>query len=82
MKKVKKYLETMYRPSFLMLAAGLAVFSATLIYLSVLLRADLAAGDSDIIYRYPKMLESICLPLYIFLPVTLFVDLNERKKNT
>lgn len=82
MRKIKNYIETMYRPSFLMLGAGLAVFSASLIYLSLLLRADLAAGESDIIYRYPKMLEDICMPLYILLPTTILTDLNERKKNT
>ena len=81
MKKVKKYLESMYRPSFIFLCVGLAVFSASLIHLALLLRADLAAGECDIIYRYPQMIEEICFPLYILVPIALLTDINERRKS-
>jgi hypothetical protein len=45
------------------------------------LRVDIIAGESDVIYIYPKMIEKILFPLYILLPSTLAVDIKERSKN-
>lgn len=80
MKKMKIYLNTFYRPAFLVLCLGLTVFSLTLITLSVNLHQEMLAGESDIIYRYPQMIEKILFPLYILLPTIFTVDMNERKK--
>lgn len=80
MKNIKKYFNTFYRPAFLTLSIGLALFSLTLCALAINLRADILAGESDVIYRYPKMMEQILFPLYILLPITFVVDFNERKK--
>jgi hypothetical protein len=38
------------------------------------------AGESDMIYTYPKMMEEILFPLCILLPTTLAIDIKERNK--
>ena len=81
MKKFRIYINTMYRPSFLILCIGLAIFSLSLCMLAINLRADILAGESDIIYRYPKMIEEILFPSYILLPTTFAIDIKERSKN-
>ena len=82
MKNLRKYINTIYSPAFLILCIGLAIFSFTLCVLAVSLRAEILAGESDIIYRYPQMLEKVLFPIYILLPITFIVDLNERKKRS
>lgn len=82
MRKFKKYINTFYRPAFLTLSIGLGIFALSLCILATDLHSEILAGESDIIYRYPKMLEEILFPLYILLPVTFIVDLNERKKRS
>ncbi len=77
---MKKYIETMYRPSYIALCIGLFIFSALLIATAVSLRYEMLLGESDLIYRYPKMIEKILFPLYIFVPITMIVDLNERQR--
>ena len=81
MKKFKLYINTMYRPSYILLCLGLAIFSLLLLTLSLNLHADIMAGKSDIIYRYPKMIEKITFPLYVLLPTSLAIDIHERNKN-
>lgn len=80
MRKIRNYINSIYRPAFIMLCIGLSIFSATICILAVNLRADMLAGASDVIYRYPQMIEKILFPIYILLPITFVVDLNERKK--
>lgn len=80
MKKLKNYVNSMYPPAFLVLCAGLTFFSVTLCLLAVSLRSDMLAGESDVIYRYPKLIEKIVFSLYILLPVTFAVDTKERSK--
>lgn len=79
MKNFKRYVNTLYKPSFIMLCIGLGIFSLSMLILASSLRADILMGESDVIYRYPQMLEKILFPLYILLAVTFVVDLNERK---
>ena len=78
MNKLKNYINSMYPPAFIVLSLGLAVFSLTLCILAVNLRIDFLLGESDIVYRYPKMIEEIIFPLYILFPVVLAVDTKER----
>ncbi len=80
MKKFNKYISTMYRPSYIMLRAGLCLFSVGLILLSLDLRDAVALQKADIVGTYGAMLEELIFPMYILLPVTAAVDLNERKK--
>lgn len=82
MKNLKIYLNTFYRPAFITLSMGLAIFSVALCLLALNLRADILAGESDIVYRYPQMIEKVLFPIYILLPITFIVDINERKKGT
>lgn len=82
MKNIKRYINTMYFPAFVALSIGLALFSIMLCALAINLRADILSGKSDMIYRYPQMIEKIVFPLYILLPVTFVVDMNERKKKS
>ena len=82
MRKIRNYINSIYRPAFIMLCIGLSIFSATICILAVSLRADMLSGSSDVIYRYPKMIEKILFPLYILLPITFVVDLNERKNKS
>ena len=82
MKKMKKYINSIYRPAFITLCIGLTLFSLTLCVLAVNLRMEILAGESDILFKYPKMLEKALFPLYILLPTTFLVDLNERKKKS
>ena len=82
MKAVKHYIGTMYRPSYIVLCIGSALFAISLLILSLSMHQEILAGESDIIYRYPKMLEEVLFPLIIFLPITLGIDLNERKKKS
>ena len=82
MKRFKLYINTFYRPAFIALCIGLAIFSLSLCIFATNLRADIIAGESDFIYKYPVILEKILFPIYILIPVTLIVDLNERKKRS
>ncbi len=81
MKKFIIYINSMYRPSFILLCLGLAVFSFMLILLALNLHSEILAGSSDVIYRYPKMLEKIIFPLYLLLPTSFAMDTKERSKN-
>ena len=67
MKAVKHYIGTMYRPSYIVLCIGSALFAISLLILSLSMHREILAGESDIIYRYPKMLEEVLFPLIIFL---------------
>ena len=80
MKKLIIYINTIYRPAFLVLCIGLAIFSITMCILAVNMRIDMISGASNIIYKYPKMIEKVLFPLNILLSVIWIVDLNERKK--
>lgn len=80
MKKIEAYINSMYRPAYITLCIGLSVLSLAMCLLAVNLHADILAGESNIIYKYPKMIEKILFPLYILLPIIFVVDLNERKK--
>lgn len=80
MKSFKKYINTMYNPAFVMLCVGLTIFSITLCALAINLRADILSGKSDMIYRYPQMIEKVVFPLYILIPIIFVVDMNERSK--
>ena len=79
MKKIFNYINTMYKPSFTMLCVGLSIIALTMIILAVSMRNEMLAGASDIIYRYPKMLEEILLRAAVFFPAVLIIDLNERR---
>ncbi len=82
MRKIRNYVNSIYRPAFLILCTGLAIFSATICILAVNLRVDILKGASDVIYRYPQMIEKTLFPLYILLPITFVVDINERKNKS
>ncbi len=79
MKNFKRYVNTLYKPSFIMLCIGLGIFSLSMIIFASNLHTEILMGESDVIYRYPPMLEKILFPLYILFAVTFIVDLNERK---
>ena len=79
---MKKYINTMYRPAFLILCVGLSVFACLLLALAINLRIDMLSNQSGILFRYPDMLEKIIFPIYILLPVTFVIDLNERNKKS
>ena len=80
MNKIFHYINTMYRPSFIVLTIELTIISTALTLLAVSLRAEILAGETDVIYRYPKMIEELVLRATIFLPPVFLIDLNERKK--
>ena len=80
MKNLKIYINTIYKPAFITLCAGLALFAIALGILAVNLHTEILTGESDVIYRYPDMIEKILFPLYILLPTVFIVDLNERKR--
>lgn len=82
MKNFKIYINTIYKPAFITLSLGLSVFSLALCVFAFNLRADMLAGKSDVIYKYPQMLEQILFPIYILLPVIFVIDMNERKKSS
>ncbi len=82
MKKIKRYFNTFYPPAFFTLCVGLAIFSITLCLIAINLRLDILAGESDMIYKYPKMIDKILFPVYILLPITMAADLNERNKKS
>ena len=79
---MKKYIQTMYRPAYITLCLGLFVFCVSLVALAISLRQEILSGATDIIYRYPKMIEKILFPLYIFIPVVFLIDLNERQNKS
>lgn len=82
MKAIKNYFSTMYRPAYLVLCTSLFLFSIALLSLALTLHRELIAGESDLIYRYPKMIEDVIFPMIILLPVALASDINERKKKS
>ena len=81
MKKIKIYINTMYRPSFTVLCIGLTLIALILVGIALSLRAEILSGESDVIYRYPKFIEELIIRIAIFVPTVLLIDLNERKKN-
>lgn len=82
MKKITQYINTMYRPSYIVLCIGLAVISLASIAIAIHIRNEMLAGKSDIIYIYPKIIEELFLRVIVFIPTVLLVDLNERKKRS
>ena len=81
MKNINTYIGTMYPPAFRTLCMGLSIFALTLCIFAVSLRGEILAGESDFIFRYPKMLEEIMMPICVLIPIVIVVDLNERRKN-
>lgn len=79
---MKIYINTMYPLAFRALAIALTLFAGTLIALAVSLHQELMAGETDLIYRYPQMIEIILFPMLIILPTVIVIDLNERKKKS
>ena len=82
MKNLKKYINTIYPPAFILLCLGLSIFVLTLTILAVNMRIDMLTNKTDILFRYPDMLEKIIFPLYILMPIVFIVDLNERNKKS
>lgn len=82
MKLIKKYVRTMYPPAYITLCIGFALFTLSILALAMSMRAEILAGEVDLIYRYPKMLEKALFPMLILMPVILGIDLNERKKKS
>ena len=80
MKKFNAYISTMYKPAFLLLVICLTVLSILLLFIAVSLRQDILAGESDVIYRYPQMLEMILLPATATFPIIIVIDIKERKR--
>ena len=80
MKRLNTYISTMYKPTFLLLVISLTVLSTLLLFIAVSLRQEILAGESDVIYRYPKMLEMILLPTAPTFPIIFAIDIKERKK--
>ena len=80
MRRIRLYINTMYPPAYLVLCIGLALFSIIICLLAVNLRIDIMAGESDIVYRYPQMINEALFPLYILLPTTFAIDTKERSK--
>ena len=80
MKKITRYINTMYRPSFIALSIGLTFISLTLIALAIIMRESLIAGERLIVYQFPSILEELILRSVILFSVIFAVDLNERKK--
>ncbi len=82
MRKIFHYINTMYPLAYNALWSGLALFASSIGIFALSLHRDILAGESDIIYRYPAMLEDILFPLLLLVPLIVIVDLNERKKNS
>ena len=76
-----KHVNKMNALSFQMLRAGLFVFSSSLCALAVNLSQEARAGATDLIYRYPQMLEAITYPLVVLIAVALAIDVNEKQKD-
>ena len=80
MKKLSKYIDTMYRPSFIVMCIGLAILSISLTVLAVSLRADILAEEYNTIYTYKEIIKELFIRACIFFPVIVLIDFNERKK--
>ena len=80
MKKFNAYISTMYKPAFLLLVICLTVLSILLLFIAVSLRQEILAGESDVIYRYPHMLEIILFPTAPTFPIIIAIDIKERKR--
>ena len=63
-----------------MLSWGLLVFSSSLCALAINLCNDYRGGASDLIYRYPPLLEEITLPLVLLVGASLILDINEKRR--
>lgn len=80
MKRIYKYINTMYRPSFVMLTIGLSLFSAGLCAFAVTIRHEQLSGAQGFSLIYEPMLEDLLFPLIVLVAVTLTVDAAEREK--
>ena len=81
MKKIYKYISTMYRPAFITLTLGLSLFSAGLGTFAVTLRQELLAGARGVSLIYTPILEELILLLSPLLITVFAIDLIERKKH-
>ena len=64
-----------------MISLGLFVFSSSLCALAVKLCQEAGAGATDLMYRYPPMLEAITYPIIVLIAVALIIDVNEKQRN-
>ena len=75
-----RHINKLSKASFKMLSWGLFIFSFSLCSLAVNLCGEYKSGASDLIYRYPQMLEEITLPLIFLVGVSLILDINEKRR--
>lgn len=81
MRRFAKYIDGMYRPSFVVLSLGLALISLSLVIISVIMREQLLIGDISVIYHYPVLIEEIIFRGILLIAVAFAIDHNERRKN-
>ena len=81
MKKIYKYINTMYRPAFIALILGLSLFSLGLCTLAVILRQELLEGARGLSLIYAPMLEELIESLVPLLLTVFAIDLTERAKH-
>ena len=74
------HINRMSKTSFNMLSLGLLVFSSSLCALAVNLCNDYRGVASDLIYRYPPLLEEITVPFIFLVGASLILDINEKRR--
>ena len=80
MKSIRKYIHTMYRPSYLALVSGLTVTAVALCAMAVCMNNALTSGNIDVIYSYPKLMGEVFLRLSILLFAVGIIDFNEKRR--
>lgn len=81
MKYLIFYINSMYKPAFGLLCAGLGISAALFITLALSLHNELLSGSRDLFYRVGEAVEAISFPLLLAMTVSFAVDLNERSRN-
>ena len=80
MRNIRKYIHTMYRPSYLTLVWGLTVTAIALGVLAVSMRNALTSGNLDVIYSYPRLIGEIFLRLSVLMFAVGIIDFNEKRR--
>lgn len=80
MRNIRKYIHTMYRPSYLTLVCGLTVTAIALGVLAVSMRNALTSGNLDVIYSYPRLIGEIFLRLSVLMFAVGIIDFNEKRR--
>ncbi len=80
MMKFRRYLATMYRPSYIFLTICLGTLAAAMLALALTVRAEMLAGTRGFVLTHGELLEKMLPPALFSTALALAPDAIERMK--